>query len=231
MIVAFVNPMSTLVNTEPTPESERLASGLSLFLGSAELIPVTGMDESELLSVPAAFTSWQILQHGAVILTPDGEEDVAWRRLIMETQALRQQGLELTHQAALHITQLGQLGLDVVLVERYGRPLLVQLRHPHGLDLALEQAEQALREWLTDGPFQSDLQARRQGDTLSVLPRELTPASAVNYVIGYLGDETDLILGVSAQSSDADFLALCDYALVPGASPWATRVPDEDEDE
>ena len=230
MIVAFINPSPALVSPDPTPESEGVASGLSQLLRGADLIPVTGMDEAELLSVPAAFTSWQILQHGAVILTPDGEEDVAWRRLIMETQRFGQQALELAHQAALHITQLGQLGVEVELLERYGRPLLIQIRHPHDLELALDQAGQAMQDWLEGGPFQTDLRALRQGLTLSVLPRGLNPASAVNYVMGMLEERPELIVGVSAQASDADFLALCDYALIPGSSSWVSDVATDEND-
>jgi len=230
MIVAFVNPASTLLSPDPTPDAEGLAAGLSQFLRDADLIPVTGMNEAELLAVPAAFTSWQIVQHGAVILTPGGEEDVAWRRLTMESQRLGQQALELAHQAALHISQLSQLGVEVELVERYGRPLLIQIRHRHDLDLALDQAGQAMREWLADGPFGSDLRMLRLAGALHVLPRGIAPATAVNYVIGQFEERPDLIVGVSAQDSDADFLALCDYALIPGTSPFAARTSDDQEE-
>ena len=220
MIVAFVNPESTLHTPDPTDERERTAVGLSMLLQQAELIPVTGMDEAELLSVPAAFTSWQILRHGAVVIGPDGLEDASWRRLTLETQRLRADGLRLAHQAATHISQLGQLELDITLHEHSSLPLLVSLTHPHGLELALLQAERELREWLDGGPFQADLRVLRQGETLTLLPRELTPESAVNYVLGHLSPEVTLTMGVSAQEGDAAYLALCDYALIPGESAW-----------
>jgi hypothetical protein len=223
MIVAFVNPESTLHTPDPTAERERTAVGLSTLLQHAELIPVTGMDEADLLSVPAAFTSWQILRHGAVVIAPDGLEDPSWRRLTLETQRLRAEGLRLAHQAAAHISQLGQLELDITLHEHSGLPLLAQLTHPHGLELALLQAEGELHEWLDGGPFQADLRVLRQGETLTLLPRELTPESAVNYVLGHLSPEVTLTMGVSAQEGDAAYLALCDYALIPGESAWLSR--------
>ncbi|QLG13122.1 hypothetical protein HLB42_19585 (plasmid) [Deinococcus sp. D7000] len=229
MIVAFVNPESTLHAPEPTAEQERTAAGLSTLLQHAELIPVTGMDEAGLLSVPAAFTSWQILRHGAVVIGPDGLEDAPWRRLTLETQHLRADGLRLGHQAATHISQLGQLELDVTLHEHSGLPLLVTLQHPHGLELALLQAERELREWLDGGPFQADLRVLRQGDGLTLLPRELTPESAVNYVLGHLSPEVTLTIGVSAQEGDGAYLALCDYAMVPGESAWLSRAEMSDE--
>lgn len=231
MIVAFVNPSPTLYTPDPTAEQERTAAGLSALLRHAELIPVTGLDESALLSVPAAFTSWQILRHGAVVIGPDGLEDAAWRRLTLETQHLRGDGLRLAHQAATHISQLGQLELDVTLEEHSGLPLLVQISHPYGLELALLQAERELSDWLESGPFQADLRVLRQTDTLTLLPRELTPESAVNYVLGQLPPEVTLTLGVSAQEGDAAFLALCDYAMVPGESEWLSRAEITDDEE
>lgn len=230
MIVAFVNPQSTLHSADASAEQERAAAGLSTLLQQAELVPVTGMDEAELLSVPAAFTSWQILRHGAVVIGSDGLEDPAWRRLTLETQRLRADGLQLAHQAAVHISQLAQLELDVTLEQHSGLPLLVQLRHPYGLELALLQAERELREWLDGGPFQADLRVLRDAGTLTLLPRELTPESAVNYVLGQLPPEVSLTMGVSAHAEDAAFLALCDYAMIPGDSTWLTR-PADDADE
>lgn len=230
MIVAFVNPQSTLLSVNPTAEQARTAAGLSALLQQAELIPVTGMDEAELLSVPAAFTSWQILRHGAVVIGPDGMEDAPWRRLTLETQQLRADGLQLAFQAATHISQLAQLELDVTLTQHSGLPLMVGLTHPYGLELALVQAERELREWLDGGPFQADLRVLKQADTLTLLPRELTPESAVNYVLGQLSPEVTLVLGVSAHEGDGAYLALCDYAVLPGDSAWLTRpTPEEDE--
>ncbi|CAM3741102.1 hypothetical protein [Deinococcus frigens] len=230
MIVAFVNPQPTIYSADPTAEQERTAAGLSALLRQAELIPVTGLDEAGLLSVPAAFTSWQILRHGAVVIGQDGLEDHPWRRLTLETQGLRADALRLAHQAATHISQLGQLGLEVTLDEHSGLPLMVRLSHPHGLELALLQAERELREWLDGGPFQADLRVLNQGESLTLLPAELTPESAVNYVLGQLPPEVTLTLGVSAQEGDAAYLALCDYALVPGESAWLSRAEVAEED-
>ena len=71
MIAAFLNPEGTLLHAG-SDELDRVASGLSSLLRAAELIPVTALDDEALLNVPAAFTSWQVLLHGAVLLDPDG---------------------------------------------------------------------------------------------------------------------------------------------------------------
>lgn len=230
MILALVNPTATLLHDPATDDTDRVANGLSGLLRDAELVPVTGLDETGLLAVPAAFTSWQVLLHGAVILRPDGQEDPAWRRLTLESQQQRAGALSLAAQAATHISQLGQLGLDVSVTERHGLPLLVRLSHPHGLELALEQGARQWQDWLEDGPFRSDLRLVRDGNVVTLLARELVPESAVNYVLSQLEDTPDLIVGLSAQASDAGFLALCDYALVPGPAAWPAAQGDAPHD-
>lgn len=231
MILAFVNPSATLHSAQPSDATERVSSGLSQLLREAELIPVTGMDESELLSVPAAFTSWQVLLHGAVVIGPDGLEDAAWRRLTLETQNLRAEALRLAHMAANHINQLSQLGLAVELIERNGLPLFIHMRHPHGLELALQQGGQMWQDWLLDGPFHADLRLMKGEDSVLILPRELTAETAVNYILNELDDEPDLTIGLSAQEGDAGFLALCDFAMIPGMSGWLSKAELTDEDE
>ncbi|TDE85502.1 hypothetical protein [Deinococcus sp. S9] len=219
MIVAFVNPAGVLTPGDPAEDLRLPQLALSTLLSGAELIPVTGLDEESLLDVPAAFTSWQVLRHGAVILTPAGEEDSAWRRLTQEILRERASALRLAYQAAQHIGWLGQLGTEAELQERYGLPLMVTLRHPHGVTHALETAAREWRRWLEEGPFRGELRLLEAKDVLTLLPREVNPESAVNYVLGQLEDGVKLTLGVSAQAADAPFLALCDYAVTPGEGP------------
>lgn len=218
MIVAFVNPAGLLTRWGPdNPGRPEAPAALAGLLGAgAEWIPVTGMDEEELLEVPALFTSWQILRHGAVIVTPDGEEDPAWRRLTRETLAGSEAALRLAHQAAEHIGMLGQLGTEAALHERGGLPLRVTVRHPYGVAPALAAAAREWRAWLEEGPFAGELRLLEDPAELIVLPRELNPESAVNYVLNQLPEDVTLRLGVSAAAGDAAFLALCDYAVVPG---------------
>lgn len=232
MIVAFVNPAGFLVPLEEGTDLPHSAQTLAPLLAVAEWIPVTGLDEEGLLDLPAAFTSWQILRHGAVVVTPDGEEDPAWRRLILETLREREGALRLAHQAAQHIGWLGQLGTEAELHERGGQPLMVTLHHPHGLEFALEAAAREWQTWLEDSPFRGELRLIREGAHLTLLPRELNPESAVNYVLGELGEDVELTLGLSHAASDAAFLALCDYAVIPGAgSLLDSRNPEAPEEE
>lgn len=219
MIVAFVNPSGVLTPRPPAEDVRPAEAALTALLNTAELIPVSGLAEEELLNVPAAFTSWQILRHGAVVLNPNGEEDPAWRRLTRETLYECADALRLAFQAAQHLGWLGQLGTEAELHEHQGLPLMVTLRHPHGLSHPLGAAAREWRTWLDDGPFRGQLRLIERVDELILLPREVNPESAVNYVIEHLEEEPELTLGVSIFASDAAFLALCDYAVTPGEGP------------
>lgn len=216
MIVAFVNPAGLLIPGAGEEDLSPRAPALAALLSAAEWIPVTGLDEEGLLDVPAAFTSWQVLRHGAVVVNPDGEEDAAWRRLTLETLTDREGALRMAHQAAQHIGWLGQLGTEAELHERGGLPLMVTVRHPHEVSFALEAAAREWTAWLEDGPFRGQLRLIAAPDQLTLLPREINPESAVNYVLSQFEGEVELTLGVSSTSTDAPFLALCDYALTPG---------------
>ncbi|BBN93912.1 HAD superfamily hydrolase [Deinococcus grandis] len=228
MIAAFLNPEGTLLHAG-SDELDRVASGLSSLLRAAELIPVTALDEEALLNVPAAFTSWQVLLHGAVLLDPDGAEDPAWRRLTVETLDAAQGALELAAQAAGHVSALAQLDLDLTRTERHGRLLRVELRHPYGLPRPLDQAERELKDWLAEGPLRDTLRLERTPDALRLLPRDLRPELAVNYLLSQL--DAEFTLGVSALPGDAAFLALCDYAMVPGSADLLDPAPAERDDE
>ncbi|WP_216326891.1 hypothetical protein [Deinococcus aestuarii] len=219
MIVAFVNPEGILTARTPGEEPDTAQVTLAALLSGAELVPVTGLDEEGLLDIPAAFSSWQVLRHGAVVLNPDGEEDPAWRRLTAETLDEYEGALRLAHQAAQHIGWLAQLGTEAQLHERHGRPLMVTLTHPHTLTHALGAAAREWQTWLDEGPFRGRLRLVEGPAALTMLPREVNPESAVNYVLSQLGEEVALTLGVSASPSDTAFLALCDYALTPGDGP------------
>ena len=53
--------------------SQRQTVFFNWLLASTELIAVTARDRQEIKRVKLPFNSWQVLTHGAIILTSDGE--------------------------------------------------------------------------------------------------------------------------------------------------------------
>ena len=60
--------------------SQRQAVFFNWLLASTELIAVTARDRQEIKRVKLPFNSWQVLTHGAIILTSDGELLSTWQQ-------------------------------------------------------------------------------------------------------------------------------------------------------
>ena len=60
--------------------SQRQAAFFNWLLVSTELIAVTARDRQEIKRVKLPFNSWQVLTHGAIILTSDGELLSTWQQ-------------------------------------------------------------------------------------------------------------------------------------------------------
>ena len=60
--------------------SQRQAAFFNWLLANTELIAVTARDRQEIKRVKLPFNSWQVLTHGAIILTSDGELLNTWQQ-------------------------------------------------------------------------------------------------------------------------------------------------------
>jgi hydroxymethylpyrimidine pyrophosphatase-like HAD family hydrolase len=71
-----------------------------------------------------------------------------------------------------------------------------------------------LETWLAPHP---ELTLHHNGNNLAVIPKGIDKAHAVRFLIEHYRREHPelLILGAGDSQSDADFLQLCDYALIP----------------
>ncbi len=67
--------------------SQRQAVFFNWLLASTELIAVTARDRQEIKRVKLPFNSWQVLTHGAIILTPDGELLSTWQQHLYDALA------------------------------------------------------------------------------------------------------------------------------------------------
>ena len=67
--------------------SQRQAKFFNWILASTELISVTARDRQEIKRVKLPFNSWQVLTHGAIILTSDGELLSTWQQHLYDALA------------------------------------------------------------------------------------------------------------------------------------------------
>ncbi|MDA3878512.1 MAG: hypothetical protein PF483_15710 [Halothiobacillus sp.] len=157
-----------------------------------------------------------ILNHGGTILNQGGEPLPQWSDHMRQAMfpwldALAALKSEITQwsekgEVTTHARVIGDFEQDFyVLVKDRQKNTLLHL-------------ERLRSEWLDDWvALQPGLSIHQNGNNLTVQPDCLDKAFAVSFLIDqYRGDDIDLlIMGAGDSKSDARFLSLCDYAMIP----------------
>lgn len=179
-----------------------------------KVIPVTGRDASAFARVELPFTEEIVLNHGAVILNPHRQLDQAWmssmhNQLPHYIQILHDLWQEIIYFCQHHPGFKTQLIADFDctwygVIKHQSRteasllPLLQQIIQPHP---AITSA---------------NLYWHLNGNNLAVLPKIINKESAVAHLLQRYRENGEILcLGAGDSHSDAPFLALCDYALIP----------------
>lgn len=215
--------------------SRHQAHLLDTLLSGATLVPVTGRDPESYGRVQLKFPSWAILDHGATVLRPGGQQDRVWSLVIRETLEEQEQALRLAAQAAQHISDLTHLDCTVRLHEvksdgAHGWPMMVVVKHPYALQNSLDAMSAQWALWRQEAGV--DLRFFANGNNLTLIARGVSKETAVQYVLEQLQDELQgqelLTLGLGDSLADAPFMGLCDFALTPGDSQLMRGVLEND---
>ncbi len=200
-----------------TPRQSRLLDWLS----SATVIPTTARNLDAFRRVQLAFTSLAILDFGGVVLLPDGTPDPAWDAVVRPQAQAVGGKLEAWRQKLQRFSDEHRLDLRVRLISDLGMPLYLVMKHPAGDVSALDRIRQeALEELDRQGYF-----VHANDNNLSVVPAFLGKEKGVEHVLRHhLGDGPTLTVGVADSFTDAPFLRLCDFALLPRDSQLARHL-------
>ena len=201
--------------------SQRQATFFNWLLASTELIVVTARDRSEIKRVKLPFDSWQVLTHGAIILTADGELLSAWQQHMYEQLSLLQDKLH----------QLSQLFADH---SRKDDSQLVFTPHIDSFDngsvneeltiyLAIKHAQkdhQALVELAKNLPtlirdFDQDFYVHVNANNLAILPHVVHKRHAVQFLLDHHLDSQRPSFGFGDSLADLPFLQLLDWYGMP----------------
>ncbi len=183
-----------------------------------EIIPTTARHTASYqrvkLDIPPP--NWVILNHGGTILNANGQPDPSWSA---HMQATMQPWLALFNDLNSQINAWAAHhapGLHARLIGDHGQIFYVLVKDrdkQHAISLP-RLRDELLAAWLEPHP---ELTLHHNGNNLTVMPRSLDKAHAVRFLLEHYRREHPelLVLGAGDSQSDADFLALCDYALVP----------------
>lgn len=179
------------------------------------LVAVTARDYLAFQRVQLPFKEEVVLNHGAVILTPQGELDQTWHQHIMADLAdYHQHLLALWSEIALYCQYDSDFKLRLVTdfdVLWYG-----VLKHRSGSEEPLRTVLNAVIQ-THQSVLEGALYWHINGNNLAILPQSIRKEHAVQYLLTrYQQQNQPLITFAMADSfTDAPFLALCDYAIIP----------------
>lgn len=180
-----------------------------------KIVPVTARDVHAFERVNLPFQEEVVLNHGAVILDKQRAVDKVWRNRIMQTlPSYHEKLLEIWAEVELYAQR--RTGFKPRLVNDFDITWYGVIKHSDGAEAILKTL---LDEIIKPHPHVVDgsLYWHLNGNNLALLPEIINKESAVSYLLdGYRKQHPELItFGAGDSKTDAPFMALCDYALIP----------------
>jgi hydroxymethylpyrimidine pyrophosphatase-like HAD family hydrolase len=204
--------------------TEKQQALLRFLLAEAVVIPTTGRSVAAFARLKPAlhqhFRHGAIIEHGAVILTADGQFDSDWWQRTIEFSQCYQDMLLVAFDALK--TALAAFTPALTFDFRLHTISNPQHHNPPAPVYALAKAKQADQTALAEaysciaGLAQTfpQLHCFSQGRAITFMPPELSKAAAVETLLTYYGAHY-LSFGVGDALSDNSFMACCDYAITP----------------
>lgn len=204
--------------------TERQRAVFKLLSRTMTLIPVTARDLEAFKRITVPVRNYAVIDYGAVILTPDGDPDSPWlarsqevaresRPWLCELQREIQSFIEQNRLRAM-CRLVGDFGMDCYLVAKYR----------DGQSEALVRiADEIVRPWQLGSSRLAHVHVN--GNNLSVVPRGFDKAPAVEHLVERLSADGDPIVtwAMGDSLSDARFMSVCHYAIIPGNTQLAIR--------
>ncbi len=199
-------------------------AALQLFLREMTLIPVTARNHDAFQRVHIPFAAEAVLNYGGIVLNVDGTPDESW--LTSSRDQARQSEADL-HAWVEALSREGdrlQLDLRVRLIADFGIPFYVVAKSTSGNVAAVEAAAEfcVLSRSCGDLP---DVFIHANTNNLALIPRWLDKRNAVAYLRQkYVAQHGDVLtFGMGDSLVDLNFIAACDYMIVPSTSQIASQ--------
>jgi len=195
-----------------TPKQNRLWEFLA---GAGRVVPVTARNFDAFSRVDLDFNQAAILNHGAVILDEQRQIDPEWQAYMAEVLPPYQSSLLEVWQLVQEQARINP-GLLPRLIEDFGVCWYGVIKHADADDAALL----ALLPLLQNHPaiVAGRLYCHINGNNLAIIPAVVSKANAVQFLLArYVQLYPGLLtVGIGDSKTDQPFMALCDYAVIPG---------------
>ena len=180
-----------------------------------KIVAVTARDVHAFQRVDLPFREEVVLNHGAVILDKDRQIDPVWmNRIVPALPEYHDKLLSVWDEVRAYCRL--QDGYKLRLVEDFGITWYGVVKHQSGAESSLKTLLDSIikpHPSLLDGSLYWHL----NGNNLAILPKIINKEDAVSYLLdGYRQKHPDLLtFGAGDSLTDAAFMTLCDYALIP----------------
>lgn len=190
---------------------------LKLF-DTATVIPVTARNFEAFKRVVLPFNHGAIINYGATVLLPNGEEDLFWKKQMYDKLAVYQPLLAETLERINLLAKNQNLAIRSRIIGTTDCDFYVVVKNQNPKDDFLVDFCQQNKEFLN---HTVDWSIHHNDNNLAFIPKCLNKAHAVQYMIDTLitplGDDF-LTFGLGDSLIDVDFMSKCHYMLVPGQS-------------
>jgi len=214
-----LRPAAFLKSGEPISycNSKQLAL-LERFAAGWQVIPTTARNKDAFsrVKLPLTFEHGAILNHGALIINPDGQPDERWQQQMNDRLRTARTLLPLIEQQINDYAETHQEPLRVRIIAEEQDHYYVVVKHRDADSSALNQLRsQCVEPLLATIPCPFYIHAN--DNNLAILPAPINKSDAVAYRIEQLEEQYGPIMtmGMGDSLSDAGFLTRCDYALMP----------------
>ncbi|MER2539194.1 MAG: hypothetical protein ABTQ26_08130 [Azonexus sp.] len=217
-------PLAYLADGSPISYANpQQQAALQLFQREMTLIPVTARNHDAFHRVKIAFSAEAVINYGGIILNTDGSPDEAW--LANSQEQAREGELDMLEwvEAITRESDRLQLDLRVRLISDFGIPFYVVAKSKSGNAAAVETAAEFCKRSRANGGH-ADVFIHTNTNNLALIPRWLDKRNAVEYLRRRYADQHKEVLtfGMGDSLVDLNFVAACDYMIVPAASQIAS---------
>ncbi|MFZ2843958.1 HAD hydrolase family protein [Psychrobacter sp.] len=218
------------VNKQGEPLSfmtQRQSAFFNWLLASTELIAVTARDRQEIKRVKLPFNSWQVLTHGAIILTSDGELLSTWQQQMYHALAPLQDKLnQLSEVFANHSkganSQLvftphsdtfnsGKISYNGS--NKHKLTIYLAIKHAQKDHQVLVDLDAQLPILIPD--FDTHFYVHVNANNLAILPHAVHKRHAVQFLLDHHLDSQRPSFGFGDSMADLPFLQLLDWYGMP----------------
>lgn len=202
-----------------TPRQMSLIDWLS---ETAWLVPVTARSRDALMRARVPFTA-AICAHGGVIIGEDGEPDPEWQAYAVAQSERVQPVLKTLCERAIDEAERQGAALRVRVLTEGDLGLYVLAKHEDTDEVALHKVIDAI-----EGAVPRGWTIHRNGNNAALMPPWLGKQHAVAALLPKLraAHPDAPVIGIGDSRTDAAYMALCDYAMMPRGSQLAAATLD-----